>query len=189
MMRNIISLSVLLIVGMIVFTGCSPSPTPMVNTPEISTASEAVNTPTPTEVVILPCNITFESDRDGNTEVYIMEPNGRNQVNLTQNPGDDFDPVWSPDGTHIAFASNRENGEEGGQFIYVMLADGSEVVQVSHNNESKYPDWSPLGNQIVYSSQGEIYLVNIFAGTEANLTNSPEWDEQPKFSPDGQRIV
>lgn len=60
-----------------------------------------------------------------------MAADGSNQVNLTNNPADDTDPVWSPDGSQIAFVSNRDNGEGGGQFIYVMDADGSNVRQLT----------------------------------------------------------
>lgn len=151
--------------------------------------SEPVAAITPTELPPFPCRIAFDTDRDTNLEVYVMDPDGGNPVNLTNNPGDDFDPVWSPDGTQIAFVSNRANGSEGGYFIYVMRADGTEVVQLSHQNESGVPDWSPDGNHIAFNDKGDIYINNMFDGTEVNLTNSPEEDQQPKFSPDGQRIA
>ena len=65
--------------------------------------------------------IAFVSDRDGNSEVYVMNANGKGQRNLTRNPAFDADPAWSPDGRKIAFASKRD-GKYG---VYVMNADGS----------------------------------------------------------------
>ena len=65
--------------------------------------------------------IAFVSKRDGNSEVYVMNANGKGQRNLTRNPAFDADPAWSPDGRKIAFASNRD----GNYGVYVMNADGS----------------------------------------------------------------
>ncbi len=198
----------LLMAGMIVLSSCRPAPAPSAKadlpitptaTEEMAapTVTEAIPTPTdlphtptptPTPRPVLPCNIVFESDRDGNLEIYSMVPDGSNPVNLTTNPADDFDPVWSPDGTRIAFVSNRET-EGGGQFIYILSPTGRQVAQVSYQPDSAFPDWSPIDSKIAYSSEGDVFLVDIEAGTETNLTNSPEHDEQPKFSPDGQRIA
>lgn len=152
------------------------------------TATQPAPTAAPTELPILPCNITFDSDRDGNREIYSMDPDGANQTNLSKNPADDFDPVWSPDGSQIAFVSNRE-AEPGGQYIYAMRANGSQVSQISQQGDSQFPDWSPSGSQIAYNSQGDIFLVDLPDGKAINLTMSPETDEQPKFSPDGKSIA
>src|SRR6266542_603186 len=51
--------------------------------------------------------ITFESNRDGNNEIYVMNADGSGQMNLTNNGADDVQPAFSPDGTKIAFASTR----------------------------------------------------------------------------------
>lgn len=200
----------LLMAGIFVLSSCSPAavPSPTADLPLAFTATEEIAVPTVTEVVptvtatateppptptptpmpVLPCNVVFESDRDGNLEIYSMAPDGSNPVNLTNNPANDFDPVWSPDGTRIAFVSNRET-ESGGQFIYILSPAGRQVTQVSFEPESLFPDWSPLDGEIAYSSKGDVFLVDIDTGNEANLTRSPEHDEQPKISPDGQRIA
>jgi TolB protein len=65
--------------------------------------------------------IAFVNDRNGNSEIYVMNANGTGQRNLTRNPAFDADPAWSPDGRMIAFASKRD-GKDG---VYVMNADGS----------------------------------------------------------------
>jgi Tol biopolymer transport system component len=65
--------------------------------------------------------IAFVSDRDGNSEVYVMNANGSGQRSLTRNPAFDADPAWSADGRKIAFVSNRD----GSYGIYIMNADGS----------------------------------------------------------------
>lgn len=162
----------------------SPTETPA----PIPTATSA---PSPTAVPEpIPCNIAFDSNRDGNKEVYRMAPDGSDIFNLTNNSGDDFDPAWSPDGSQVAFVSNRENGQEGGQFIYVMNADGSGVRQLTLENESISPDWSQDGSQITYSDKGDIYTIKVDGSEQSvNLTNSPSQDEQPVWSPDGSQIA
>ncbi len=52
--------------------------------------------------------IAFETGRDGNSEIYSMNPDGSGQTNLTNNSTVDVNPAWSPDGTKIAFASERD---------------------------------------------------------------------------------
>ena len=64
------------------------------------------------------------SDRDGNRELYAIDPDGSREVRLTFNDTDDGSHTWSPDGSKIAFDSDRD----GARRIYVMNADGSEQV-------------------------------------------------------------
>jgi hypothetical protein len=189
--RYLLILAVWLIVAFVFLAGCAPqsAAAPATTEPPTqapATATAVIPTPTPTEEPVLPCDIAFDSDRDGNHEIYTMAPDGSGQVNLTNDPADDSDPVWSPDGTHIAFTSDRQEGD---RYIYIMKSDGTDVTQVSQQNDAHSPDWSPLGSQLVYVSQQDIYLMNLFEGTEVRLTDSPEADNSPKFSPDGQRIA
>jgi ABC-type sugar transport system substrate-binding protein len=185
---------------LLIFAGCRAAATPETLAAEAQptvasladTAAPApVATPTPTEPPPpLSCMIAFDSDRDGNREVYIMGPDGKDPLNLTGNPGDDFDPSWSPDGSRIAFVSNRANEQGGGQFIYVMNADGSGARQLNQENESKWPDWSHDGSRITYTAQGDIYVINADGSGQAiNLTSSPEDDQQSTWSPDGSQIA
>jgi Tol biopolymer transport system component len=86
--------------------------------------------------------IVFTSDRDGNEEIYISNPDGSKAVRLTKHPARDFAPSWSPDGKKIAFTTDRDGlyNEE----IYVMNIDGSKQVNVSNNpTVDRDPVWSP----------------------------------------------
>jgi hypothetical protein len=84
--------------------------------------------------------IAFTSGRDGNTEIYVMDANGSDPRNLTDNPGDDEEPAWSSDGTKIAFTSSRDGNAE----IYVMDTDGSNQKNLSDSPEGDdHPSWSP----------------------------------------------
>src|SRR5947209_96249 len=92
--------------------------------------------------------IAFVSDRDGNQEIYAMNPDGTGSKNLTNNPSSDFDPAWSPDGTRLAFTSNRDGYNQ----IYVMAADGSGVTRLDNGGDGSNPTWSPDGTKIAFTT-------------------------------------
>ena len=80
------------------------------------------------------------SNRDGNSEIYIVNADGSNLVNLTNNPSTDRCPVWSPDGSKIAFNSNRDGNEA----IYVMNTDGSNPTRlITSPAYAGSPSWRP----------------------------------------------
>jgi len=83
--------------------------------------------------------IAFSSKRDGNSEIYVMNADGSEQTNLTNNPNSDASPSWSPDGKKIAFESARDGGFE----IYIMNADGSGQTILTNNPAQKWQDWHP----------------------------------------------
>ena len=74
--------------------------------------------------------IAFSSERDGNSDIYVMNPDGSNKVRLTEHAAIDTDPAWSPAGTRIAFTSNRESFPA----IWVMNADGTGATRLTSNN-------------------------------------------------------
>lgn len=119
-----------------------------------------------------------------------MAPDGSDTINLTNDPGDDFAPAWSPDGSQVAFVSNRENDQGGGQFIYVMNADGSGVRPLTIESDSNYPDWSHDGSRIAYTDQGDLYVIHADgSGQPVKLTDSPDEDTRPRWSLDDSQIA
>lgn len=188
----------LLTVFSLIIVSCSttkPTETPVLQNTEtavVETEVKATFTPTatpPPEPIV--CTVAYDTDRDGNWEIYKTNPDGTGTVNLTNNPGDDHAPAFSPDGDLIAFVSNRENGDEPGKFIYVMNADGSGVRQLTHEENCDDPDWSYDGKMITYSNNGDIYIIKADgSGNSINLTkDSPEEDMAPRWSPDGTKIA
>src|SRR4029078_7424189 len=73
--------------------------------------------------------IAFVSGRDGNSEIYTMNPDGSAQTNISNNAAFDPDPAWSADGSQIAFSSSRDGNRE----IYKMNADGSGQTRLTNN--------------------------------------------------------
>ena len=70
-----------------------------------------------------PTRIAFHSGRDRDWEIFVMNPDGSEVRQLTDNDGWDWSPAWSPDGKHIAFSSDRDGDRE----IFVMNADGTDA--------------------------------------------------------------
>jgi Tol biopolymer transport system component len=96
--------------------------------------------------------ITFMSYMNGSDlNVYTMNADGTGLQQLTTAAGNNGDPVWSPDATHITFGSDREGG--GKVNIFIMNADGSEVTQLTHfdvPDEAGDTNWSSDGKKIAF---------------------------------------
>ena len=119
-----------------------------------------------------------------------MEETGEN---LTNHPVDDMDPDWSPDGTKIAFVSNRNDGV---YQVYVMDADGSNQIRLTDGPRRKRdPDWSPDGQQIAFTVHTDLEADDDFphiAVMDANGNNRERFENDalgPSWSPDGGEIA
>ncbi len=142
--------------------------------------------------------IAFFSARDGNSEIYVMDADGKNQRRLTNHPAIDFSPSWSPDGKQIAFSSYRNGGNIQ---IFVMDSDGQHPIRLSDGANDKNPAWSPDGQKIAFSSslvfagfdaqEGdyEIYLMDTDGSNRRKLTDNVVQDTHPSWSPDGRLIA
>ena len=136
------------------------------------------------------CNIAFVSFLDSNLEIYVMDSDGSDPVNLTNDPYDDRFPAWSPDGNRLAFASSRVGNFE----LYVMDADGSNLVRLTQERGyDRVPAWSPDGTKIAFftdrdgsysdsSKNYEIYVMDADGSNQVRLTNNSAWDGQPTWS-------
>lgn len=118
-----------------------------------------------------------------------------NPVNLSNTGYWDFDPDFSPDGTKIAFHSNRPPSPMNRGQIYIMNADGSNPVALTNTERTNYgAAWSPDGTKIVFASERdgdtEVYVMNADGSDPTNLTNNPEgYDSGAEWSPDGKYLA
>jgi len=136
--------------------------------------------------------IAFFSTRDDplNDEVYVMNADGSNVRRLTNDPSDDANMTWSPDGTRIAWETNREGDFD----IWIMNADGSDPQPLTVDPaDDEWPAWSPDGTKIAFDTfrdgDREIYVINVDGSGLTNLTNDPGFDSAPAWSRDGTRIA
>lgn len=134
--------------------------------------------------------IVFESNRDGNQEIYTCNSDGTNQTRLTNSPSVDWGACWSPDGSKIAFSSFRDGNYE----IYTMNADGTAQTRLTNTIGLEFnPKWSPDGTKIAFYSDrdgnGEIYSMKADGTSQTRLTNNASYDAEPCWSPNSNQIV
>ncbi len=112
--------------------------------------------------------------------IFLASSDGVNKTMLTDNNGDEYDPVWSSTGDRIAYVSNNTGNDE----IWQMRTDGAEQRQLTFNNWEwdKHPTWSPDGSQIAFfsnrSGQRQIWAMGSDGSNQRNLSNNlyDDWD-------------
>src|SRR5215469_1297156 len=93
--------------------------------------------------------IVYETNRDGNWELYLCNADGSHPVNLTRTPDvDELYPKPSPDGTRICFVADEGKGDARVRNIYYMNTDGTRRIKVAINGRE--PCWNPDGTHIAY---------------------------------------
>ena len=170
----------------------SPVPIPSASVPASHSAGPAATSPTPSSVTAATLGeILFCSKRDrtdGMDGIYVMHADGSDARVLSNTPGaTDWMPTFSPDGTKIAFGSNRLGNR---QAIYLMNPDGSGQTRITDNPFNSYrPSWSPDGKQIVFASadSGELFVINADGSAQMRLTAGQSG--HPSWSPSGKLIA
>jgi len=127
--------------------------------------------------------LVFQSNRDGDSEIYSMKADGSHQTRLTNNPRRDLLPNWSPDGKLIAFISERDINAE----LYVMNADGSDERRLTATPQYEFsPQWSPDGRQILFQrtvagSDFETYVMDADGTHVQRLTTIKMFLQNPAW--------
>ena len=144
--------------------------------------------------------IAFTSTDDtGNSDIYTVHPDGSGLTNLTNNPAFEINPFWSPDGTRIAFQSDRDGNLE----IYLMKFDGSGLTRLTNDSAndilndgwSTSQAWSPDGTRILYrndhNGKWDLFVARTDGSGVAQLTRDgdPAADGGFFWSPDGRKVA
>jgi eukaryotic-like serine/threonine-protein kinase len=145
-------------------------------------------------------SFAYVSSQSGNRDIYVQRVDGRTAINITSDSrDDDSEPAFSPDGSQIAFRSEREGGG-----IFIMGVTGESphrLTDFGHN-----PSWSPDGSRIVVSTvgadlrphlhqaDGSLWIIEVRAGAKRLLVQAraggARFDAlQPSWSPHGKRIA
>ena len=110
-------------------------------------------------------------------------------ANLTQHPANDWGPMWSPDGDHIAFYSDRD----GGTRLYVSDSDGTNARNVSQSpGDDRDAAWSPDGSRLAFvtgGDDGDIHVVGVDDGTQRVIAAHEAKDWGPAWASDGLRLA
>ena len=131
--------------------------------------------------------VAFESRAGGGADIYRTRPDGSGSERLTDAPGVDADPAWSPDGSRIAFVSDRDGD---GLRLHLMDPDGGNVRRVPFRTGTAHADpaWAPDGRRLVVVATVDgadwLYVVDADSGASGRLGTGA----QPAWSPDGARV-
>lgn len=129
----------------------------------------------------------------GDFNIYLVNADGSDLTQLTNDAGTEFYPNWSPDGQRIVFISDRDGDSE----IYTVNADGSGLTRLTHSREHEmFPNWLPDGQRIMFSTwSGPLTILHQMNADGSDRTKLIHQDAEidslhsfPVFSPDLQRV-
>ena len=134
--------------------------------------------------------IAFTAKTDADRfEVRAINRDGSDEQTLVNDGSNNWYPSWSPDGLHLAFASDRSGQIQ----IYVSDADGQNPRQLTSTGNNWAPAWSPDSSALVFVSDRdnnrELYTIHLDGTGEHRLTNTPTDEDRPAWSPDGKKIA
>ena len=152
--------------------------------------------------------VVFQSDRDGNWEIYMIDMSGKSEVRLTNNDAADEMPVFSDKGQVIAFTSTRDDTSKKSRLrktrnIFLMDLESQKTIrEISHEADDWYPSLAGDKWLLAFASErddprdvsfseklSDIYIKHLSSGEILRLTQNEADDSSPSFSADGKWIL
>ncbi|MEL6403816.1 MAG: DUF5050 domain-containing protein [Chloroflexota bacterium] len=136
--------------------------------------------------------ILYSASDGYDMEIFVMDEDGSNVIQLTDNDADDWGAVWSPNHNYIVFHSDRDlTGEFG---IFTMQADGTDVRRLTPTYMSaRFPSVSADGRWIAFHAEvngnWDLYVMNAFGGCLRRITTHEAPDYAATWSPDGNMLA
>jgi TolB protein len=131
-----------------------------------------------------------QMDRRGNSDIMVLDLATGRARRLTDGNGINTEPSWNPNGTQIAFTSDREGAPQ----VFLMQDDGSNLRKLTYEGlYNASPSWSPNGAMLAYVSRFEgkfdLFVYKLGEGKAYQITTGVSTSESPTWSPDERRLV
>lgn len=147
--------------------------------------------------------LAFQSWRDGNSDIHVMNADGSNRINVTHDTTNNYDPIWRPDGLGVTFVSARDNASSRRYDLCFANADGTvrEWAAIpSYEDSLSAPFWFPVGSTIGYLGISQNGSVDVFVctmtpgltsctGNSFGASHTADHVAYPAWSPDGSTLA
>jgi TolB protein len=137
-------------------------------------------------------HLAFASRRSGDADIYVRNEGSGTETQITHSLWRDTDPVWSPSGNRLAYATQSPDSSTA--LIHIVSATGDSIATVgTAGKHADYPAWAPSQERIAFAwdvtGNYELYVMNVDGTGLVRLTDTPEDELRPAWSPDGTQLV